>query len=648
MLALALGGPAAAGVAVPSIEETPPAAADLLSGVEATVADVGPAVLTDGRRLTVGVEAVNPLGMGNGIVSGLWAELRVTRSPLSTRGDIANFYANPEAFTTVRAARQPVGAEPQGDGPTGTLRVGDQVRTSVSVRSEDLDLPAGTWGVYGVAVVVHDGQSSTALEPMVVTWVDTEIPSLPLSVVSTASGTSTRVDSILDAADHPSVTLLVDPTMMTAEAAFDPALRSREIYQLPARHPDIMSLAHAEDSVLLEYATTLSRTGAPAALRDRPWMGVVAGLDAPTLQLLSDAGAVAVMVEPRYGSPSTGSSPTLDSPVANVQVPDSGEDFPLITPHPELSALVSEFRPSHPGTPGRVVAEAAMLAAEREGKPPVVVSTGSAWEISGEGTSPSLQALFNAPWVEPVTLADVLSVAPRDNVDVPSRLDLEDDVPAGDIDLLVERLERITRLSATTEDSTSLTTVALREILNAVSLHGRSDLEQRSSAVRRALDGTQETIDSVSITSGSALNLVAASGDVPVTIRNDLPVESTVVVAMMTVSPYIDVVEQPTVTIPPESEVTALVPVTAVSSANVNVSVVLRNLEGEDVTTAMPLEIRVRADWGNAVTGVFTVGLVLLLIAGLVRTIRRGRKDTRTGPGPQAAQADRAAASDHD
>ncbi|MEX0914089.1 MAG: DUF6049 family protein, partial [Demequina sp.] len=195
---------------------------------------------------------------------------------------------------------------------------------------------------------------------------------------------------------------------------------------------------------------------------------------------------------------------------------------------------------------------------------------------------------------------------------------------------------------------TSLTAPAIRDTLNAVSLHGRSDTEQRADTVRRVLESTQEVIDSVSITSGSALNLVAASGNVPVTIRNDLPVESTVRVAMMTSSPYIGVSEQPVVTIPPSSEVTVLVPVTAVSSANVNVSVVLRNSEGEDITTPMSMEIRVRADWGNAVTGVFTVGLVLLLIAGLVRTIRRGRKDTRTGPGPQAGRADPATAGDHE
>ncbi len=44
------------------------------------------------------------------------------------------------------------------------------------------------------------------------------------------------------------------------------------------------------------------------------------------------------------------------------------------------------------------------------------------------------------------------------------------------------------------------------------------------------------------------------------------------------------------------------------------------------------MRVRVRAQWGNAATGVFTAALAVLLIAGIVRTARRGRKDTRMRP----------------
>jgi hypothetical protein len=619
-----------------------------LGAVDATVASFGPHLLTEGRRLTIGVDVDNTSVVEGNQVEGLWAEMRLTREPLATRQDIADFYDNPATAATVRATRSPVGATDVGDSASGTVDIGERDRVSLTVSTDDLDLTAGGWGIYGVSIVLHAGEAAAVVDTMVITWVDDELPRLPLSVVSTASGSSTRIDAIVEAADHPAVTLLVDPTMMSAETAFDSAPYEREIYRLPARHPDITSLAHAEDSSLLTYATDLSSTQSAAALRDLPWLGVVAGLDVPTVELLNDAGAVAAMVEPRYGSLPMDPTQSRDSPIANARVPSTDQDFPVIRPQAHLSTLLAEFRPSHPGTPARVIAEAAMLAAEGDGVQPVVASTGASWMIGEDGTSPSLRALLNAPWVEPVTLAEVLSEAERGSVAIPDTVDTADDVPASDLADLVDRLDQIQRLALTTEDPDSLITPATHDALNAVSLHGRADTGQRAASVGQVLQRLQNTVDSVSITSGSALNLVAAAGDVPVTIRNDLPVDATVQVAMMTASPYINVTDQPTVTIPAESEVTALVPVTAVSSANVNVSVTLRNADGDPVTNVVPLEIRVRADWGNAVTGVFTVGLVLLLIAGLVRTIRRGRKDTRTGPGSQAERAEPTPADSHD
>lgn len=42
---------------------------------------------------------------------------------------------------------------------------------------------------------------------------------------------------------------------------------------------------------------------------------------------------------------------------------------------------------------------------------------------------------------------------------------------------------------------------------------------------------------------------------------------------------------------------------------------------------------------GTVATGIFTGGLVLLLVAGVVRTVRRGRKDTRLRPSDDTAVA---------
>lgn len=639
----AIGATAAVGAAHATSEDDAVPLTELSTGLSSlvpTVESFGPAVLSDGRRLSVGIDVVNASVVDGATADGLWMEMKLTRQPLGTPERVAAFHESPQEYSSRSVATAPVGVD--ADENTGSMGAGDTARVALGAPAADLPLPADDWGVYGVSVYLHDSTDTVLVDAMVVTWVDTDLPTLPVSVIATASGSPARIDAIVSAANHPAVTVLVDPTAVEYNSDAQRSLIGREVYRLPAHHPDVTSLARAGDTSLLARASELSLQHPAPSLRSLPWLGVVAGLDAPTVTALREYGAVGAMVEPRYGDADLGreSSGDIAASVAEVPIAGTSETLPVVTPHTGLSEILSSFRPTHAATPARVVAEAALLAGAAQGADGVVASAGSSWVVDGDGTSPALAALFSAPWVEAVPLSTVLSETPRELVPVPEAGDHEADIAASDLDLLNQRLQQVERLAGTTPMPSALMEPANDAVLRAVSLHGRSDPASRNANIRMALDRTSATLDSVSIATGSALNLVAASGNVPITVRNDLPVDTTVTVTVLTASPYIDVVDRPTITVPAESEATALVPVTAVSSANVNVSVELRDSEDEAVTPPQALEIRVRADWGNAATGVFTVALVLLLIAGLVRTIRRGRKDTRTGPGPQAKRAE--------
>ncbi len=119
------------------------------------------------------------------------------------------------------------------------------------------------------------------------------------------------------------------------------------------------------------------------------------------------------------------------------------------------------------------------------------------------------------------------------------------------------------------------------------------------------------TLGSLYVAEGSDVNLIAASGNVPVTLHNNLNVDATVTVVMKSSSPNLVVQDQPLVTIPAGGDKTAHVAVTGVKSANVTATVALENPAGDVVAAPQVLRVRVRADWGNAMTAVFTVGLAL-------------------------------------
>ncbi|PKQ27248.1 MAG: hypothetical protein CVT64_02115 [Actinobacteria bacterium HGW-Actinobacteria-4] len=617
--AAAIGNPEAAGV-VPTAEPDAPS----LTG---TVTSFGPAVVSPGGSISTTVEIASSSVENS---DGLALRMTMTQLPLTSRDDVAAFLDAPEEFASRTVVERPLPA----------VSLGQPARANLAAPVAGLALPPETWGVYGLAVVLTGAGESRVIDTMVFTWTDAPIPSLPVAVVATASGTDARVGALLTAAEHPSVTLLVDPVAVGRLSGVAGSLSAREAYRVPASNPDLASLAHGPGASILEFALAQSASEVPRSLQGLPWVGIVPVLDEPTLQLAHDYGAVANLVEPRYGavlSAMTTPGPGLPPPVANVTLEASGNTIALMMPEPGLSDLLAQYRPHHPAAPSRIVAESALIAAQGDGTQPIILSTGSSWMVDGTQPSPVLAALFDAPWVAPVSLASVLSDTRRGTATVSGVQTTEADLSASAVDAIATRLTRLQHLGATTESPATVVDGPSAALLGVVSLDARASQADRNGAVLDLLEVVDRTLESVSITSGSALNLVSATGNVPVTIRNDLDVASTVTVRMTANSPNIRITDSPVVTIPPHSEVTALIPVTAVSSANVTVRLSLRNENNDLIGTVRAVDMRVRADWGNAATAVFTVALVLLLIAGLVRTVRRGRKDTRTGPGEVAA-----------
>jgi hypothetical protein len=229
-------------------------------------------------------------------------------------------------------------------------------------------------------------------------------------------------------------------------------------------------------------------------------------------------------------------------------------------------------------------------------------------------------------------------------VDLPDNTPSDADAGSDQAVGAVSALDRLDVMATAADTPSTMVADAKRAVFAAMSLADRADPERRIEEFAEATVQAETVINSIGVTSGNTLNLVSSSGDVPLTVRNNLDVAVTVRVAMMSRSPVLVTKAQPTVTVEAGSETTVLIPVTAVSNGDVNVTVALRNEEGQTVAVAQTLRVKVRAQWGNAATGVFTFGLVVLLIAGIVRTARRGRKDTRVLPADSATVAGASAA----
>ena len=655
-----------------------PNTADALvtSQVEATVSS---AVATDGPLSGV-LEALKGVPLSNGgdfeaRVSALNSSdlslgdvvlrLNLTRQPLATRAELADFLADPSSHALAEAAQEPPAPEPEDDDDVATeanaevgnnasaqstsatdsstatvpattdaedqdppdpvgMRISPHADTTftLSASAAELGLPSRGWGVYGATLTLVSEDAEVLVDSFPLTWGAQAVPQLDLAVLATAHGVPSRVLNVLETSNLPGVAVAVDPTHLTAVQAITAELRDREVFRLPVRTPDLTSIAHSENNNLMPLALSLPAADDIPVISAAPWLAIPGALDARSVALAGELDARAVLALPHTpGFDDLASGPY--SPV--VRAPGA----PILVPDVALSDTVAQFRPGTPAAAAAAVADSALLAGERSGAP-ALVALDRDWHI-GVGAQVTLRALMDAPWVSPTSVESLLSSSAKQVV-LTGSVDDGANLPAEDIDRLGLRLDELTLLATIAESPEDALNDWGRELLRGISVDARGNVLARDASLRNAIEQAEVTLDAVRIADSSELNLLTESGDIPVNVVNGLAHAVTVTVNLNSFSSNLQILDSPTVTVPPASDQVVLVPVEAVSNANVFVAANLHNADGEPISDTQPFSVRVRADWGNAATAVFTVVLVLLLIAGLIRTVRRGRKDTRVDP----------------
>ncbi len=547
-------------------------------------------------------------------VQDLRLTLSVTEAPLADSAALADFIADPEIASTRRVASTPIGVADA----TGRyfLAAGDDTAVSAIVEAGGLGLDAEVSGVYGVVVELRTASGVVWRRVAPVTWQPRHLPPLDVTVLATIAGTQERATALLGAASDDRIALAIDPSSLTLSQRL--TLSRREAYAIPAGNLDVSSAAHASSASLIESGLAAGRSG-----MELPWLALAAVTDDATVSVVSRAGALAVVADPR-------DVPDVTGPIANVIGISSDKPAPLVIPDPVLSRALAGDTPGDPTNPARVYAEAAFAA--MRGAKTVVIAPGSAWLVDGARPSRSVVQLLDAPFVTSRTLAAQLSDTERAEVDLPEFIESETDISRGGVIQAASALSALENLAAVTESPSTIIAQARRDLYIALSTPRRLDPERRDELLAEATTNANAVANAVTVTSGSDLTLVSRSGAVPITINNALDVPVNVRVAMTSRSPILRSKDSPLAHIESNSYATVTVPVEAISSGNANVSVAIRTEEGATVAVAETLKVRVRAAWGSAATGVVTAGLVVLLLAGIWRTVKRGRRDTRVVP----------------
>lgn len=409
---------------------------------------------------------------------------------------------------------------------------------------------------------------------------------------------------------------------------------SRDVVRLGYADADLAAMAHAGDLSLWRLgeergARLLEQAGL------EPLAGVhwpAGAVDGATLDALAGEGVQTALIPERIladqpAAPGTGPAlvRTRSGPVDAV-VPDArasmlvagvdaaGEDLdPLLGRQLMLADSAAAVRERQRGHPGF------LLTFPRD--------------ASADHVTDNLAELTDAPWLETASMRSLLGRGPGTERTVERAVVRDTDrLPAQAIADLESQHAAVRNLSQVLGTSQPLLDQVEPAVLTSLSAAWSGHTGSRDDLLNRVDGLVEQVTGSVRIETGSSVLLINHSGDLPVAVANDLPVEARVTVALHPQDPRLRAGDPVETVLDPQSITTVRVPIEAVANGNVDLTVhILDEPGGDDVGRSASFMVRVRADWediGTAVVaGLLSVGFVI----GMVRTIRSGRR--RFAPG---------------
>jgi hypothetical protein len=235
-------------------------------------------------------------------------------------------------------------------------------------------------------------------------------------------------------------------------------------------------------------------------------------------------------------------------------------------------------------------------------------------------------------WVDVVPLSELLGRIPPDveREPLPGNEPAEEELRPAQVRALADARRAVEAYASVAAQPASLTGGVEVALAAPLSLVYRSEPEARAAAADQAVARAQQLRGGLSVVPRADVALLSASGDLPVRVRNDLPVDATVTVVLRPDDPRLVVETRPTVVVPAGRSVDVPVAVRAIGSGDVDIRVEVLSPSGAPVLEPTSFSVRVRAGWETVGTAVVAAAIALLFVSGIWRTVRRGRSARRT------------------
>jgi hypothetical protein len=409
---------------------------------------------------------------------------------------------------------------------------------------------------------------------------------------------------------------------------------------LPFGDPDLTALAHHDGAELLGLARTQADATAKqvfgTSLQSSVAWPADGRADAATIDTLAGPSWQGVILVASSQPPTTAQVVT---PSARSTVPRQGTPLAGMLCDEGLSALFAQLGKA--GTDvaeialiqQRLLAELATITAERpEESRHLLAVAPRDWDPDPLAVERTLTVLRQAPWVQLQSADALLAQRPspvkRPDLHYPGQA-LAAELPKDVIDWVVHKERSLEAFAPVLtlpqlvvpelqRRMVSLTSVAWRGRSRAELVAARTPVQERLYAV----------LGAVTVLPGSSVTMLSHSGNLPITVQNRLDQPVRVQLVLRPKSRLLVVGNRKPFVIGARGNHTAVVPFRAAGNGDVWVEASLWTVpKGADpIHQAPPLLVRVRSNWETIGLSIAAVVLGLLVLVGLVRSIRRGRR----------------------
>lgn len=276
-----------------------------------------------------------------------------------------------------------------------------------------------------------------------------------------------------------------------------------------------------------------------------------------------------------------------------------------------------------------MAAALAILSHNQNTQNPLVVGLSRAASPSADAVLKVLDTLKDLPWISEVPLSRALEAEPAPGVKILDSPENTEQVSS--VAKLFFQEQQVQAFAPVIDKPELITGKERASLLAALARSWATDSEARTSVLIKKQEASASLLSSVRIVDGSAINLLANSAEIPISLSNDLDYRVNVTLRVTPSNGRLLVESKEVIlTIEANSRKTTKIPVeAAVANGDVNLRLELFNRNSTLISQAAPLKISVNADWEGWGTLTFTVFVCIFLVFSITRFVIKRRKLAR-------------------